>query len=387
MAWGLILGLSPGGAAAGDGAAPALLPGAAAARPVNNSEVIRERYPNGALRIERQVAQDAEGNYLNHGSWKMWDQQGHLTGTGQYRDGLRHGPWVRHHKAGEAEIVAGPIGRQFEAPFTSEATFVKGKIDGQWAITDAQQRRVISWQYQRGQRHGQSVWWFPNGRKWRAEEYNRGEVDGEFTEWSPEGKIVASEQYVDGCRLGSKIEWHEPGKKKVEAQFLFAKEITQLDENWWAGYSRLQVTGKQGQDVRQGRTVTYYPNGQKAMQANYRADKPHGTFVWWRSNGQKAIEGQYAAGKQVGSWAWWHPNGQKWIQGDYQAGLQIGRWTWWTDTGAVLEAAVFVDEDPQQPGRQGLETAEVPPELSAPPPGPRKASFSRPAVSVAPARK
>ena len=36
-------------------------------------EVIRERYPNRSVKIEREVTQDAEGNYVNHGSWKMWD--------------------------------------------------------------------------------------------------------------------------------------------------------------------------------------------------------------------------------------------------------------------------------------------------------------------------
>src|SRR5262249_42136481 len=31
-----------------------------------NNEVIRERYPNSAIKIERHVTQDAEGNYYNH---------------------------------------------------------------------------------------------------------------------------------------------------------------------------------------------------------------------------------------------------------------------------------------------------------------------------------
>jgi hypothetical protein len=31
-------------------------------------EVIRERFPNGSIRIEREVTQDADGNYINHGS-------------------------------------------------------------------------------------------------------------------------------------------------------------------------------------------------------------------------------------------------------------------------------------------------------------------------------
>src|SRR5580698_9120196 len=40
------------------------------------SEVIRERYPNRAVKIERTVTQDANGNYVNDGLWRMWDQKG-----------------------------------------------------------------------------------------------------------------------------------------------------------------------------------------------------------------------------------------------------------------------------------------------------------------------
>ncbi|HEY5311937.1 MAG TPA: hypothetical protein VIK18_05435 [Pirellulales bacterium] len=377
VAWGLILGISAVAhgasgemrASATEGAGVSRLADAAA------TEVIRERYANGALRVERQVAQDAEGNYFNHGDWKMWDAQGRVVGVGQYRNDERYGPWVRFYQAGEAEIIAGPIGRQFEAPFASEATFVDGQLQGKWVIIDAQQREVISWQYVHGKRHGKSVWWFPNGLKWREVNYREGEIDGDFIEWTPDNRLVAGEQYIDGRRWGTKVQWYEPGVKKTEARFLFAHEVTQVDEDWWAGYSRVQLTAKQGSDVRQGRWITYYRTGQKAMQVTYHNDQPGGQFVWWHPNGQKAIEGQYSAGKQTGTWAWWHPNGQKWIEGDYQDGTQVGRWTWWTSTGRVVEAAMFVDEDAASPDG-GLETVEATPELTAPP-VPRPASHAR----------
>ncbi|MCE9556285.1 MAG: hypothetical protein K8T91_23290, partial [Planctomycetes bacterium] len=36
-------------------------------------EVVRERYPDGKIKVEREVIRDAEENYVNHGLWKMWD--------------------------------------------------------------------------------------------------------------------------------------------------------------------------------------------------------------------------------------------------------------------------------------------------------------------------
>jgi antitoxin component YwqK of YwqJK toxin-antitoxin module len=387
VAWGLILGISAAARGASGEIRSSAADGAGASRPAKEAvtDVVRERYSNGAPRIERHVAQDAEGNFFNHGPWKMWDAQGRVMAVGQYRDDQRDGPWVRFFKAGEAEMIAGPIGRQFEAPFASEATFEGGQLHGRWVITDARQREVISWQYAHGKRDGKSVWWFPNGLKWREMNYREGEIVGEFTEWTPDNQLVTIEQYVEGRRWGTQVEWYEPGKKKTETRVLFAREITQLDEDWWDGYSHPLLTAKQGRDVRQGPSVMYYRTGQKAMQVNYYNDQPTGQFVWWHPNGQRAIEGQYSSGKQAGTWAWWHANGQKWIEGDYQAGVQVGRWTWWNSTGKVVEAAMFVDQDIPSPD-QGLEAVEAPPELTAPP-APHRASHSRrPAVGVAAAR-
>ncbi len=44
------------------------------------------------------MTQDARGNYLNHGSWKMWDQRGNLVAQGQYEYGNRTGTWIRWYR-------------------------------------------------------------------------------------------------------------------------------------------------------------------------------------------------------------------------------------------------------------------------------------------------
>src|SRR5690349_15541026 len=35
-------------------------------------EIVRERYADGKVRIERQVTLDADGDYVNHGAWKQY---------------------------------------------------------------------------------------------------------------------------------------------------------------------------------------------------------------------------------------------------------------------------------------------------------------------------
>src|SRR6185312_11901211 len=99
------------------------------------------------------------------------------------------------------------------------------------------------------------------------------------------GKLVAKEQYVDGHRCGVQIEWYSPGVKKVEANYIFAKDVAQVQDDWFNGSSQIKVSGKEGKDERHGRWTTYYRNGQKAMEGEFEYDVPSGQFVWWHPNG------------------------------------------------------------------------------------------------------
>ena len=62
------------------------------AAPEPKGEIIRERYPSRAVKIEREVIQDQAGNYVNHGTFRMWDPNGTLVLEGQYYFGKREAP-------------------------------------------------------------------------------------------------------------------------------------------------------------------------------------------------------------------------------------------------------------------------------------------------------
>lgn len=320
----------------GSAVAPTLVPS-------GDQEVVRERYPNRNVKVERHVAQDAEGNFVNHGSWTMWDESGRLMGSGDYAQGKREGTWIRNFIAGECELVNGPLGKQFTGPFVSTAIFENDTLEGPWTIVDAKGRTVFEWNFHQGKRHGRCSWYYPNGEVWREVEYDNGEPDGEFTEWAPDGKVIASEKFTDGNRELVQIEWYSPGIKKTEATYLMARESTEVTIDWWNGMYRIKVVGKEGEDQRHGPWSTWYPNGQLAAQGHYRHDKPEGVFTFWHSNGQKSIEGAYDNGAQIGRWTWWHDNGLRAIAGEFEDGDQIGAWSWWQPNGKLAENAVFSD--------------------------------------------
>jgi len=306
-----------------------------------NNEVIRERYPNSAIKIERHVTQDADGNYYNHGLWTQWDEKGRLVGSGEYRYGKRQGRWVRQYAAGEAPMLNGPQYKDFLPPIFAEANFEDGAINGTWRVVDSKGRKVSEWEFDHGERNGKSVWYYPNGQKRREVDYRQGDIDGEVLEWGPDNKVASREKYVEGRRLAMQVDYYGPGQKRSEGMILFAKEITKTNYDFWTGTAALQVVGSEGANQRCGAWSWWHKNGQKQMEGQYEADMPTGKFAWWYANGQKQLQGEYISGKQQGRFTWWHDNGQKQLEGDYVAGVLSGKWTRWNKDGRVVEVGDY----------------------------------------------
>lgn len=303
-------------------------------------EVVRERYPNRAVKIEREVTQDAHGNYINHGTWKMWDERGTLVAEGRFKNGERDGVWNRWYRSGsEADVLTKIPYNQFTAPFVSQATFKDGKLEGKWTIYDSKQRKISEWEFTDGERNGKSSWWFANGRKMRDIDFENGEINGNYIEWNAEGKETAKGSYQHGRKLAAKIEYHNGNskQKKSEGLYLHAKEIVQTPDDWWN--AKIAVYTKQGKDERHGHWSSWYATGHKQIEGDYQNDLQVGKFTWWYDNGQVALEGTYENGKQTGPWTWWHQNGLKATQGEYADGSPTGQWRWWDTNGRVNETA------------------------------------------------
>ena len=329
-------------------------------------ETIRERYPNRTVKIERSVSQDKNGNYVNNGPWRMWDQKGTLIAEGKYRHGQREGVWNRWYRASEVELLTKLPYNGFVGPFISQATFVDGKLDGNWTIYDSRQHKISQWEFVDGVRDGRFTWWFPNGHKMREIEYVEGDIDGQLIEWSIDGKVATKDTYQRGRKLAIRADKDAAGEKKSEGRYLFAREIEKTPDDWWN--AKLATYVKEGKDEKHGPWVAWYPKGQRQNEGEYRNDVQVGKFTWWFPNGQKALEGAYSDGEQEGKWVWWHQNGQKSIQGDYTKGHPSGHWTWWNEDGKVARSTemengageiVLMPEKPQTrtPIRSGARPA------------------------------
>jgi antitoxin component YwqK of YwqJK toxin-antitoxin module len=337
-----------------------------------SNEVIQERYPNRTVKIERQVTQDSEGNYINHGSWMMWDEKGRMIGAGEFKNGERNGTWTRWYGANEGEMFAGPAFKAFQGPFISEANFADGKLHGVWTVYDSRKRKVTEWEFDHGERNGKSVTYGANGNKLSEVTFRNGQLDGDALEWDAAGKQTAKDTYINGRKLGPKTEFYTTGgAKKTEGVYLFARQTSNYTYDWWNATIKTQSAAKEGKDQRHGMWSSWYQNGQKQLEGKYVEDVPTGKFTWWHENGQKAIEGEYINGKQNGHWVWWHQNGQKSIQGDYVNGSPSSKWTWWREDGRVTKVADMsvdrpkIDETPTVPDVVELQKDSSGPTLQA----------------------
>lgn len=297
-------------------------------------EMIQERYPSGTLKLEREMVQDEDGNYVLDGSWRLFTEKGQSLAEGEYRRDERHGVWRRTHLKNDSDLFSSPPYKDFQAPFTSEATFDEGKLHGTWTIMDARNRKVSEVNYERGVRHGQSIWWQPNGTPLMQAQFERGELQGESFTLDARGQATSRVRYEQGWKLETKTEKFPNGKPKSQAGMLVGHWKLAGEDDWWNARPAKFVV--EGTPKPHGKTVTYHANGQIQSEREFDHGKPVGTLVWHHENGLKALEGMFDdEGKPIGRWTWWHASGMKSIEGDYDHGDARGNWTWWNEQGKI----------------------------------------------------
>ncbi len=309
---------------------------------ISPRETIDERFPNGTIKIRREVSQDAEGNYRNDGEWTLYDERGRILIAGSYKDGLRHGMWEKAYAKGEGSLFSGAITLGFSQPLISTAMFENGQLHGTWTIVDANDRKVCEWEFDQGVRHGKSIWYYPTGKKFREAIYSAGQLDGNVQEWSADGKQASDQKYVHGSKLVKVEESYSAGKRKVlGTQYVPQGTFEGYD---WATGTAQAVPAAKSAPVKEGKWTYWHANGQEAMRGTYENDQPIGKFSWFYATGQKQLEGTFDAGQRTGKFVWWHANGQKQMEAGYIAGVLDGKWSSWTKEGKIVEKGEYMGE-------------------------------------------
>ena len=295
------------------------------------AETITERYPNRAVRLQRQVNQDENRNYVNHGTWSMYDLQARVIAQGEYRLGKQVGPWMR--------IMSNfpPAEPHFRPPFTSQAEFEDGELNGAWTITDAQQRPVASWHFSQGQLHGVATTWYPTGQQQREMHFAHGVPDGDASAWKQDGTLLAKEFYRNGKQYVPVVTWHDQQQKESEGWTIRSNFTIHSNFNWWEGTVEITRVETSGEDAKTGLWTEWYPDGSTRYTGSFADGVPVGQHTWWHTNGQKMLIGSYKSGLAEGLWTRWHDNGHRHEEGTYLAGTRQGNWTEWSNAGQIVD--------------------------------------------------
>lgn len=320
-----------------------------------NTEVIRERFPSGKVRIERHVVLDDNGNYVNHGDYQEMNAAGNLICSGHYTLGAKQGVWMRICQSNESPLFQVYPYSKLKPPFKSTVEFDAGKMHGVWLISDAENRVACQIPLENGYRHGQATFFHPSREIQFQADYRSGILDGIYIEKDPTGKIVRQDTYTDGQKTEIERESFpttllngQSSRKQLKTEYQYltpTQKLLELD-NWET--SRLATYRTHGERIKHGPFISYYENGQTKSKGTYELGVLIGDFESWYSNGQFEATGAYEQGVQVGRWTWWHVNGMRRALATYENGQLTGTLQAWHEDGRRNTASAQPNQSPSR---------------------------------------
>ncbi|NJM14981.1 MAG: hypothetical protein HC896_06010 [Bacteroidales bacterium] len=87
--------------------------------------------------------------------------------------------------------------------------------------------------------------------------------------------------------------------------------------------------------VMEGLTTTFYNNGSKQQEGNYKRGKFHGEWKKWYACGNLAYDITYANGMLNGKYVLYHRNGAKKEEGKYMLNKRAGLWKTYNELGEL----------------------------------------------------
>lgn len=301
-------------------------------------EKVIDRYPDGKVHVERDMVLDGKGNYINQGSYKMFDTDGQVVREGDFFEDRQQGPWVRRFAKDEGHLFSPSTDDDYTGPFTSEATFLDGQLQGVWTIKDSAGQKIVEWNFDKGVRSGPWTFWHSNGKKRLEATYRGGALNGNVIEYDRDEKEISRVEYVDGKRTVKVISYYALGQKRLEGFNLRSDNSMEATYDWWHSTVSLAPATATGLEQKHGVWISWHRNGNKESQAQYDHDTPIGKFQWWYENGQPKAEGSYDNGKKIGAWITWYPNGQKESLGEYQNDRLAGIYSHWDADGKLIDS-------------------------------------------------
>lgn len=143
------------------------------------TEKKEETYSDGKIKL-RYYVKEIDGNFLKHGMYRTWYQDGMKAEEIEYEKGKKNGKYISWHKNGTK----------------------KDEIE-----------------YENDKKNGKYISWYENGTKYKELEYENDKENGKYNLWSSNGTKCEQGQFIDGIRDGKWFSWHSDGRKESIANY------------------------------------------------------------------------------------------------------------------------------------------------------------------------
>ena len=187
--------------------------------------------------------------------------------------------------------------------------------------------------------------WYSNGKRKREYSYKTNENDiaepiGGYMQW-----INGVMKFESGNYEGNFQTWYENGNKKDSCHYLNGAKIG-FSKKWFrGGVLNIKENFKKGQI--NGKKEIWNENGTKVFEGTYLNGKKNGFRKRWFDNGQIHFQENYILNKKDslsykhGLSTSWYSNGVKGSEGEYRMGIKNGIFYTWKKNGDLESKKVF----------------------------------------------
>jgi antitoxin component YwqK of YwqJK toxin-antitoxin module len=168
-----------------------------------------DKYSDGKLHVERQIAKYSDNHFVSDGYYREYYPNGQKFVEGQYKAGHQDGDWTYWHENGTVN---------------RKLAYKDGEPDGSWDVHRADGSLMATRSFKQGRRDGTWTFYDDTGKRpLRVEKYADGKADGQWQIWFPSGQLQRQINFKAGNRDGSATEWDEKGNKRIEMNYVDGK--------------------------------------------------------------------------------------------------------------------------------------------------------------------
>jgi len=308
-----------------------------------------------------------QGTLLSAGNKTMlnYDDYGHLSSKGEFKNGKRIGRWEFYYPNGEISAIgtytiAGDFDGLYENYYQSgvvkdRSYYNNGMLNGRYTSYHENGRVKSEGWYKEGQNAGQWMWYYSNGMPEQKSYFTNGETTGELEDYNADSTLDYVRKYKDG-HFQSIHYYDAQGKltaavdtKNGNGTFTYMGENNVVEYQRSYQYSVLHGKAKKilkngillaeenyVHGVLDGPQSYRYPNGQISLQANYIFGDEQGTWKYFNEDGSLSLERHYSFGNLCDSSLWYFPSGSLQTKKHYNdMGQESGLSTWYYENGKI----------------------------------------------------